>query len=55
VRMLTTLLAPSAGDARVMGFDLYKDKHAGPSVWRCRRRASTRCPRAGSCSCCRDS
>jgi len=28
VRMLTTLLAPSAGEARVMGFDLYKDKHA---------------------------
>jgi ABC-2 type transport system ATP-binding protein len=28
VRMLTTLLAPTAGDARVMGFDLYKDKHA---------------------------
>jgi ABC-2 type transport system ATP-binding protein len=28
VRMLTTLLAPTSGDAHVMGFDLYKDKHS---------------------------
>ena len=27
VRMLTTLLAPTSGEARVMGFDLYKSKH----------------------------
>jgi len=27
VRMLTTLLAPTSGEVRVMGFDLYKNKH----------------------------
>jgi ABC-2 type transport system ATP-binding protein len=28
VRMLTTLLSPTSGEAQVMGFDLYKDKHS---------------------------
>ena len=51
IRMLTTLLRPSAGRAFVDGLDCSgtPPRCAAASAWRCRRRASTSCRPVASC------